>query len=404
MKFQELSQQIQQQAGMCVKCGLCLPQCPTYQLTQNECESPRGRIALMDGLASEKLPLTDKLKTYLDHCLSCSACEVVCPAKVPYGNLLDNGRELIAKKYHAANKIPWLLERGIQQPWILNFIFYLLKFYQLLGLQSLLRKTKLLKLFKLASADALLPQLSKPLNLKSYYPPLTAEQGQVALFIGCINPFLDATTIKSTIKVLTYYGYGVHIPATQRCCGALHLHAGYPDVTDKLQTINEQVFNLPAITAIITIASGCSAVLTEKNFTAPVMDISQFINSAKQPENIAILPLKKRVSLHTPCTLKNVLKNAKAPYELLRKIPDVELLELTSTNCCGAAGLNMLKFPEFSADLLNPLTNQVIQQQTDSLATSNMGCALHFNKALPTSLKITHPITLFSEQLAIKKQ
>ena len=58
----KLSEGIQQQAASCVKCGLCLPHCPTYKITQNECESPRGRIALMEGLATKQIPFSQKPK------------------------------------------------------------------------------------------------------------------------------------------------------------------------------------------------------------------------------------------------------------------------------------------------------------------------------------------------------
>src|SRR5579859_3668385 len=79
-------------ADKCVKCALCLPHCPTYKVARDEGESPRGRIALMQGLATGKLDATPRLAAHLDHCLACRACEAVCPAEVPYGKLIDAAR------------------------------------------------------------------------------------------------------------------------------------------------------------------------------------------------------------------------------------------------------------------------------------------------------------------------
>ncbi len=91
--MRELAKAIQEDSELCVRCGLCLAHCPTYDFYRNENESPRGRIALLHAVASEHLPLTPALRRHIDRCLNCGRCEEVCPSKVPYTRLLSHGRE-----------------------------------------------------------------------------------------------------------------------------------------------------------------------------------------------------------------------------------------------------------------------------------------------------------------------
>jgi len=87
-----------EETNKCVKCGLCLSSCPTFNLTKNENESPRGRISLIQGLASGQLKPTKSLITALDHCLQCGKCEAVCPAKVNYSSLIRETRKTLSQQ------------------------------------------------------------------------------------------------------------------------------------------------------------------------------------------------------------------------------------------------------------------------------------------------------------------
>ncbi|MEE9202356.1 MAG: (Fe-S)-binding protein, partial [Dehalococcoidia bacterium] len=77
----------------CLRCGLCLPVCPTYNARPQEPFSPRGRVALAQALASGELPPTPTLLCYIDSCLDCLACVAACPSGVPVPGAVGQARE-----------------------------------------------------------------------------------------------------------------------------------------------------------------------------------------------------------------------------------------------------------------------------------------------------------------------
>ena len=66
----------------CVHCGFCTATCPTYVMTGDERDSPRGRIWLMRELLETPDSVSSDTAFHLDRCLGCLACTTTCPSGV----------------------------------------------------------------------------------------------------------------------------------------------------------------------------------------------------------------------------------------------------------------------------------------------------------------------------------
>jgi glycolate oxidase iron-sulfur subunit len=414
---------IKQEADQCVKCGLCLPHCPTYRLTLDEGDSPRGRISLMQALASGQLPAGGRLTFHLDRCLSCRACERACPSGVRYGPLIDASRALLLA---ARQDPPGERATGLQArllSWIaaghgrLRQAARLLYLYRASGLRWLARRSGILRGMHLDRLDALLPpQAATPRRRLGYYPPRGQERGRVALFAGCMTELFTPDTLDASIRLLTLAGYGVHIPPGQVCCGALHLHAGHLAEAGSLARRNLAAFNALRPDAVLYSASGCGATLRDytvwpvpatgdaAGFTAPVMDVSRFLADLDWPADVSVAPLNRRVAIQDACLQRNVLRDVTPPYRLLERIPGLVIIALPGNEyCCGAAGAYMLEQPELSDQLRADKLDALQHSGAEILVSSNIGCAIHLAAGLRVAgseAEVVHPVVLLERQIA----
>ncbi len=372
-------QQLIGDAERCVKCALCLPHCPTYGLTREEGDSPRGRIALIQAIAEGSLQPGTGSRDHLDGCLGCRACEAVCPAGVPYGRLIDNARAALPV-------------RGRESP--VSRMLRLLAF----------RPRVLAALLKLARPLAGLPLPLPGRGLLRAAPrqgrfsvPRGPETGDtVQLFLGCLAPALDADTLAATVELLTRAGCRVEAPAQQGCCGALAQHAG--ERRRAIEHARRNAAAFPGTSPVIETASGCGAQLVEYGsllgdggaFARRVRSIEGWLADAIDSGRLRPAeggdPI--RVALHTPCTQRNVLRED-APRRCLEALPNVEITALPPA-CCGAAGAHCLDRPGAAAQLREPHLQTIRARGADVVLTTNIGCRLHLAEGLGRGIPVMH--------------
>ena len=408
-------------ASQCVKCALCLEHCPTYKLTEDENESPRGRIALMQALSHHELPLTQKVKNHLDRCLACRACEPVCPAHVQYGELIVKGRELIEELPAVEPlKSPPLevsfLKWMVKHPNIQRVVQSLVWAMDVTGIRYAARFLQIPRILGLHKLDSLLPFSPKPIALKPSYKAMGEVRGHVTLFKGCLSAWADQEALLATIFVLRKFGFDISIPSSQTCCGAMALHAGEKEDALKLADQNQNAFSKEGEenNFILSFATGCTAVLREydvhfssfsDSFSKRNKDIIDFINECEWPPHLEFKNNSAKVIIHTPCTRRNVLKTPQSPGKILSRIPGMELRYFKSPHCCGAAGTYMLEHEAFAKPLADNLISELDDIHVDFIASSNIGCTLHLQQHLRNlnpNLKVVHPIVLFAKALGFE--
>ncbi len=381
-------------ADQCVMCGLCLPHCPTYALDASEAESPRGRIRLARALADGSAQPGDALRAHLDHCLGCLECERVCPSGVRYGELLVDTRTLIGP----APRRPARLLALLQRPRLAAPLLALARATR--ARRWLPAMLRVLAPRRSTAWRAALERLGPgpkrgPASRQGF--PVAARRGSVALFPGCIASTEDADALDAADVLLRAAGFAVtHLPAL--CCGAIDLHDGLAAGADAAaRRVRTACAALSADTVVLTVTPGCLGTLRRDLPDTTVEDALGFL--ARHGQALRFRACRERVALHQPCTRRNVARDAEQVRDLLRRVPQLDILELPAApGCCGAAGSHALAFPERAGRLRAMVLRQIADLAAHRLLSSNIGCRLHL-AAGPGAPPAEHPLTLLARQL-----
>lgn len=403
----------------CMRCGMCLPACPTYKETFLETASPRGRVALIRKLQEGDLDQSERLLEYLSLCLDCQACASACPCGVNAGELVAEFTCERKKETGLGFMEDLILRKLLPHPDRLESSMVPMRLYQRAGLQRLVRKLGVLKMFprQLERMEGLLPELpAKPLRqeIQEITPAVGKERGSVGFFLGCVMSLIFSEASRATIKLLSSLGYKVITPKNQVCCGAPNMLGGDLAGLQEAARTNVDIFGGYEVDFIVTDCGGCGAELKKyghhidwkaaEEFSSKVRDISEVLALHAKELAPLLKPLPLKVTYHDPCHIAHCQGIRQQPRNLLKLIPQLQYRELAAADaCCGSAGTYNIIKPEMSDRILKCKLDTVRQSGAEILVTSNPGCLLQLKKGLADQLpevRIMHLTELLGQSMA----
>jgi len=380
----------------CVHCGFCNATCPTYLLTGDELDGPRGRIYLIKQMMEGK-NVSATTSLHLDRCLTCRACETTCPSGVQYRHLLDTGREIIENR----------LQRPLLQRLTRKALAFVLPRTRLFTL--LLRMGQLIRPLAFPSLKKSIPAYRTPQKFFS----TSTHARQMILLDGCVQPALAPDINTATRRVLDRLGITVIVPKISACCGGVNYHLTQTDAALQQMRNNIDAW-WPAIEAgaeaIVITASGCAPTVKDygrllindidyaaraKRVSELAKDISEIIAAETLPENNHTMTAK--IAFHSPCTLQHGQGITGIVEQLLTDAGYTLTPVADGHLCCGSAGTYSITQPTLSRQLRDNKLACLEASEPDVIVTANIGCLSHM--ANHATVPVKHWIELLSETL-----
>jgi glycolate oxidase iron-sulfur subunit len=391
----------------CVHCGFCTATCPTFLLTGDELDSPRGRIYLIKEMLENDRPADARTTRHLDRCLSCLGCMTTCPSGVHYMHLVDHARAHVERTF--SRPLP---ERVLRST--LAFVLARPSWFRLgLRLSALARPLKGLMPKRLAAMLALAPRevpKASHVDRPQVFPARGAPRKmRVALLNGCAQQALDPVINEATVRLLTRLGVEVVVAEGAGCCGALAHHLGKTEATLDFAARNIEAWTREIETGgldrIVINTSGCGTTVKDYGFlfrndparakaAADIAWIARDVSELLSELAIAwpgAAP-KLRIAYHAACSLQHGQRIMQEPMALLEAAGFEALTVPESHICCGSAGTYNLLQPEMAEALRRRKVEHIESLAPEVVVAGNLGCITQI--AAGTELPVLHLVEL----------
>jgi len=390
----------------CVHCGFCTATCPTFLLTGDELDSPRGRIYLIKEMLENERPADARTTRHVDRCLSCLSCMTTCPSNVHYMHLVDHARAHIERTY--ARPLSERFLRGA-----LAFVLARPRVFRLA-----LRGASLARPFARAlpgGLRGLVAMAPKRLPAPSWvdgaqaFPSQGVRKMRVALLNGCAQTVLDTRINEATIRLLTRHGVEVVVARGAGCCGALAHHLGKMKESRAFAARNIEAWSREieagGLDAVVINTSGCGVSVKDYGFmfqddaklarkaahiSAIARDVSEILAALDFAPTGTAPAL--RVAYHAACSLQHGQRITQEPLALLKAAGFAAMAVPEGHICCGSAGTYNLLQPEMAEQLRARKVGNIESLAPDVIAAGNLGCMIQIGGG--TNIPVAHLVEL----------
>ncbi|NOY70391.1 MAG: (Fe-S)-binding protein [Deltaproteobacteria bacterium] len=413
--------------SLCTRCGLCQAVCPVYSVTGNEADAARGKIFLLDGLASHLFDDPAGVSERLDRCLLCGACEAECPRGIKITQTYIAARSILAEYMGLSLGKKVLFRQMLARPerfdrlaaWAARFQWLVTRPAGLLSSPVSQNMVSPLLINRWVPALPITPFHRMEIPER----PTEVKGHRVAIFAGCLIDKVFPDIAVAMIEALKYHRADISVPAGQGCCGIPALSSGDMKSFQSLVALNLERFNPDDFDWLVTGCATCTAVIKKiwpemsgwqigsknhvrlKRISEKTIDFSGLMIDI-----IGVAPMKTGsssplVTYHDPCHLKNSLGVMEAPRKLLCASNAFRFAEMKDADtCCGMGGGFCLSFPDISRSLGDRKRDRIMGSGADVVATSCPACMIQLadlSITAPRSFGVRHVAQIYADGLRL---
>jgi len=221
---------------------------------------------------------------------------------------------------------------------------------------------------------------------------------RIALFATCLADTLFPDVARATVTVLERLGHWVEFPASQTCCGQMHLNTGYQ--REALPLIRRYVSTFEGYEVIVAPSGSCVGSIAHQHalvarrlgdegladraeaVAARTHELSQLLTDVLAVEDVgAYYP--HRVAYHPTCHSLRLLQVRDRPLRLLQRVRGIDLVALPGADeCCGFGGTFAVKNPDVSTAMLADKMRNLLATGAEVCTAGDSSCLMHIGGGL----------------------